>query len=68
MIEKTPIGWRTELQSMPLAICSSAPPAASIAEGIPHAVSTLSMPRRTSPLLSSMVLPCSWVQIERSSS
>ena len=68
MIPKTPIGWRTEWQSMPLAICSRAPPAASIAAGVPHPTSTLSMPRRTSPLLSSRVLPCSCVQIDRSSS
>jgi hypothetical protein len=68
MIEKTPIGWRTLAESIPEAMPSSAPPAERSIDGMPHATSTLSMPRRTSPLLSSSVLPCSWVQIEQSSS
>jgi hypothetical protein len=66
MAAKTPIGWRCATQSMPAEICSRACPI--IIEGMPAPVSTLSMPRRTSPRDSSIVLPCSWVQIEASSS
>ena len=39
-----------------------------MSEGMPHATSTHSMPRRTEPRASSSVLPCSVVTIRASSS
>mmetsp|Transcript_40631 Transcript_40631/g.121182 ORF Transcript_40631/g.121182 Transcript_40631/m.121182 type:complete len:233 (+) Transcript_40631:1170-1868(+) len=55
----TPRGWRTDLQSIPLATFSSTSPMRNGA--MPHAASTTSRPRKTSPLASDSVFPCSAV-------
>ena len=55
----TPSGWRMASQSMPRATLGKISPINS--DGMPHANSTISMPRRTSPRASAAVLPCSRV-------
>jgi hypothetical protein len=53
----TPSGWRKEKESTSVETCSEYSPLSSC--GIPHAYSTTSMPRITSPLASSTTFPCS---------
>ena len=62
----TPSGCRMENTSTPLATCSEKPPLSMA--GTPHANSTFSRPRRTSPPASPSTLPCSAVTIAASSS
>ncbi len=62
----TPSGWRNECRSTSVETWSENSPLVSSA--IPHAYSTTSIPRTTSPLASSTVLPCSAAMIRASSS
>ena len=62
----TPSGCRNECRSTSVETWSENSPLVSSA--IPHAYSTTSMPRTTSPLASSKVLPCSAEMIRASSS
>ncbi len=62
----TPSGWRNECRSTSVETWSENSPLVSSA--IPHAYSTTSIPRMTSPLASSTVLPCSEAMIRASSS
>ena len=62
----TPSGWRNECRSTSVETWSENSPLVSSA--IPHANSTTSIPRTTSPLASSKVLPCSEEMIRASSS
>ena len=55
----TPSGWRSECESTPVPTASDASPLSRCAA--PHANSTTSSPRWTSPRASSIVLPCSAV-------
>jgi hypothetical protein len=66
MQAKTPIGWRTDSQSMPPETSSSACPINN--EGAPAATSIIWMPRRTLPRASCRILPFSRVTVAASSS
>ena len=57
MPAQTPSGWRKENESTSVETWSEYSPLVSCA--MPHANSTTSMPRMTSPLASSKILPCS---------
>ena len=57
MPAQTPTGWRREYESMPRPTSSEKAPFSRC--GMPHANSTTSMPRVTSPRASSRTLPCS---------
>ena len=57
----TPSGCRIEYTSTPRDGCSENPPLSRW--GTPHANSTFSMPRATSPFASDSTLPCSDVMI-----
>ncbi len=59
MMATTPTGWRIMISSMPRAMSSTLLPIISV--GMPHATSTFSMPRRSSPSASASVLPHSRV-------
>jgi len=56
----TPTGWRIEYTSIPVEACSEYSPFSRW--GIPHANSTTSRPRATSPSASERTLPCSRVR------
>ena len=62
----TPSGWRSVQLSMPVDTWSVKSPLSSW--GMPHANSTTSMPRETSPCASVKTLPCSAVMRWASSS
>mmetsp|Transcript_108572 Transcript_108572/g.324663 ORF Transcript_108572/g.324663 Transcript_108572/m.324663 type:complete len:403 (+) Transcript_108572:517-1725(+) len=66
MPAQTPSGWRTEYVSTSDATCSDISPAWMAA--MLQLFSTTSRPRKTSPLASAIVLPCSFVMILASSS
>ncbi len=65
MMPQTPSGWRTECTSTSVEAFSVAEPFSRCA--IPHANSTTSCPRATSPAASESTLPCSAVMISASS-
>ncbi len=62
----TPSGWRMEYTSTPVDACSENPPLRRL--GTPHANSTFSRPRATSPSASERTLPCSAVMSRAMSS
>mmetsp|Transcript_18877 Transcript_18877/g.47033 ORF Transcript_18877/g.47033 Transcript_18877/m.47033 type:complete len:229 (-) Transcript_18877:85-771(-) len=62
----TPSGWRMLYESMPVLTFSAISPIWYVA--MPHACSTTSRPRNTSPLASASVLPCSSVMMAASGS
>ena len=66
MMPTTPRGWRMLCTSMPVETCGELPPLSRC--GMPHANSTTSWPRETSPRASECTLPCSEVMIPASSS
>ena len=66
MPAQTPSGWRIDHESMPRPTCSLNSPLMRC--GMPHANSTTSRPRVTSPRASESTLPCSEVMSAASSS